>query len=597
MIGLVTGGKIGYDSPKVRILPPKTNPFRTETWQIRYLFDLGFQGWLVHIGVVSLTGSLLIGANPGATWPFFWTGLMLVLSISMASLSKTHSSHLRHSAYDYRSAGWMHTTLTALVGLTWGYGAIVVSLNSDFNLLAVYSLALGGTALGAVSSQHAVPRSAFTSIWTSVPVLAVAHVMEARNWAMGLMVLLYALILSMLTVRMHRFLTTNYSLTQSLDGKVAELTKASAELVKAREEAEDANLSKSRFLAQASHDLRQPIHAIGLLTASLKDTRLSREQRQMVDSIDSSVDSVTGLFGSLLDISRLDVGGVSPKSAPLDLGAFLEQVVMQNREVAARSRCGLSRVKSAAWVDTDGNLLFTMVQNVIGNAFKYAPGSRVLIGPRRIEGRLAIQICDTGPGIAPSQIEAVFSEFYRLENVQAGGLVEGMGLGLAIVRGLGDLLGLDVRLASVPGRGTSIIIAGLDPTAPAGPLPDKRGRTHPLSGKRICLIDDDETVREATAGLLERWGCVVETGSGSDDIKGECDAILADMQLSGGKNGLDAIAVIRDRAERPIPAVILTGHSDAETRTKIVAANIPVLDKPVRPAELRAMLTRLCLGL
>src|SRR5690606_12243745 len=182
------------------------------------------------------------------------------------------------------------------------------------------------------------------------------------------------LILSMLTVRMHRFLTTNYSLTQSLDSKVAELTKASAELVKAREEAEDANLSKSRFLAQASHDLRQPIHAIGLLTASLKDTRLSREQRQMVDSIDSSVDSVTGLFGSLLDISRLDVGGVSPKSAPLDLGAFLEQVVMQNRELAARSRCGLSRVKSAAWVDTDGNLLFTMVQNVIGNAFKYAPG-------------------------------------------------------------------------------------------------------------------------------------------------------------------------------------------------------------------------------
>lgn len=473
----------------------------------------------------------------------------------------------------------------------------MVSLRSDFNLLAVYSLALGGTALGAVSSQHAVPRSALVSIWTSVPLLAAAHVMEARSQAMGVMVLLYTLILSMLTARMHRFLATNHNLTQSLNGKVAELTKASAELVRARQEAEDANLSKSRFLAQASHDLRQPIHAIGLLTASLKDTRLNREQRRMVNSIESSVDSVTSLFGSLLDISRLDVGGVTPNPAPLDLGAFLAQVAAQNRELAARSQCSFTCVRSAAWVQTDGNLLFTMVQNVLGNAFKYAPGSRVLIGPRRIGGKIALQICDTGPGIGPSQIEAVFSEFYRLEPVETGGTVEGMGLGLAIVRGLGDLLGLDVRLTSVPDRGTSVVIAGLDAAAPAKGGSERKGRTHLLSGKRICLIDDDETVSKATAGLLERWGCIVETGAGADEIAGACDAILADMQLANGASGLDAVAAIRRRTGNAVPAVILTGHSDAETMEKIAAANLSVLSKPVRPAELRAMLTRLCLGL
>lgn len=578
-------------------MPPQRQLFRTEPWQLRYLFDLGFQGWLVHIAVVLLTGLLLIGANPGVAWPVFWMGLMLVLSITMAALSKAHSPAARRSDHDFIRAGWVHTIVTAFIGLTWGCGAIFVSLHSDFNLLAIYSLALGGTALGAVSSQHGVPRSAFVSIWTSVPILAAAHLMEAPSPVMGVMVLLYAAILSILTMRMNRFLTSNHNLTQSLDGKVAQLTENSAELVKARQEAEDANLSKSRFLAQASHDLRQPIHAIGLLTASLKDTQLNWEQRQIVDSIESSVESVTSLFGSLLDISRLDVGGVKPNPAPLDLAAFLEQVVAQNRELAAKSRCNLSYVKSTAWVETDGNLLRAMVQNVLSNAFKYAPGSRVLIGPRRIGGKLALQICDSGPGIEPSQIEAVFSEFYRLESVEAGATVEGMGLGLAIVRGLGDLLDLEVRLSSVLGHGATIVIAGLQAAAPTISGSARKGRTHPLSGKRICIVDDDEPVRKAAAGLLERWGCVVESGVGADDIAGACDAILADMQLGNGVSGLDVITAIRSRSGKVIPAVILTGHSDAETLEKIAAVNLPVLSKPVRPTELRAMLTRLCLGL
>ena len=593
----MTVGHVGRIRPKVRILPPQRQLFRTEPWQLRYLFDLGFQGWLVHIAVVLLTGLLLIGANPGVAWPVFWMGLMLVLSITMAALSKAHSPAARRSDHDYIRAGWVHTIVTAFIGLTWGCGAIFVSLHSDFNLLAIYSLALGGTALGAVSSQHGVPRSAFVSIWTSVPLLAAAHLMEAPSPVMGVMVLLYAAILSILTMRMNRFLASNHNLTQSLDGKVAQLTETSAELVKARQEAEDANLSKSRFLAQASHDLRQPIHAIGLLTASLKDTQLNWEQRQIVDSIESSVESVTSLFGSLLDISRLDVGGVKPNPAPLDLAAFLEQVVAQNRELAAKSRCNLSYVKSTAWVETDGNLLRAMVQNVLSNAFKYAPGSRVLIGPRRIGGKLALQICDSGPGIEPSQIEAVFSEFYRLESVEAGATVEGMGLGLAIVRGLGDLLDLEVRLSSVPGHGATIVIAGLQAAAPTISGSARKGRTHPLSGKRICIVDDDEPVRKAAAGLLERWGCVVESGVGADDIAGACDAILADMQLGNGVSGLDAITAIRRRSGKAIPAVILTGHSDAETLEKIAAFNLPVLSKPVRPTELRAMLTRLCLGL
>lgn len=522
---------------------------------------------------------------------------MLTLSVVMAALCYLCSSGSNRPHTYLIQAGWAHSALTIIVGLTWGYGAILVSITNDFNMLAVYSLALGGTALGAVSSQHAVPRSAFLSVWTSVPLLALSHVAEAQDLPMGVMVLLFGLILSMLTVRMHRFLATNYNLTMSLDAKVSELTETTGLLEAARRDAEEANLSKSRFLAQASHDLRQPIHAIGLLAASLRDTRLNKEQKQILYSIERSVESVTGLFSSLLDISRLDVGGVEPRPTALDLGRFLDSLVAQNRDLAKRQKCTFSSVGTNAWVHTDAALLFTMVQNTLGNAFKYASGSRVLIGPRRIRGKLALQICDTGPGIEERYLDAVFNEFYRLEGDHIGGNIEGMGLGLSIIRGLGELLGLEVILTSTVGRGTSVLISGFDQVEPVAARPTRERHIHPLSGKRICLIDDDKPVRAATSQLLERWGCQVEAFSGSESIEGTFDAILADMVLEGEKSGLDIVMDMRNSTGHAVPAVILTGYDNDDISRRVSHADLPVLRKPVRPTELRAMLTRLCIGL
>lgn len=550
------------------------------------------------MGVVVLMGGLLVAALPARIWPFFWVGAMLALSAALGALSYRYSSPRGADEHSLKRAGLIHTALTGVVGLTWASGAFGAA-HGGFNLLAVYSLALGGTALGAVSSQHAVPRSAMVSIWSSVPLLGAAH-LTVRDGSSGLpvslMMLLFAIVLSILCVRMYRFVAANHDLTRSLNIKVEELTRTTAALGDARRQAEDANLAKSRFLAQASHDLRQPIHAIGLLTASLKDTRLSGEQQQIVTGIEQSVDSVTSLFGSLLDISRLDIGGVEPRRGPLDLGAFLSRVAGQNRELAAKSGCSFTLVSTGAWVETDGNLLFTMVQNVLGNAFKYASGRRVLIGPRRIAGRLALQISDTGPGIETSQLDAVFEEYYRLERDGAGTGFDGMGLGLSIVRRLGDLLDLDVKLASEPGRGTTVLISGLESAVPVENAA-RPAHAHPVAGKRIVLVDDDETVRIATTRLLERWGCIVTAGASVDEIGDpDCDAILADMHLAAGEDGLRVVTSIRKRADRVIPAVILTGRGDRETLHRIAVAGLPVLSKPVRPPELRAMLTRLCLG-
>ncbi len=571
--------------------------FDTQPWQFDYLFDLGFQGWLVHVGVIGLTTTLLINALPESIWPFWWSGIMVILSLTLATLCRYQSRRKTKLGHATRKAGWFHTGLTTIVGLVWGSGAIGAG-EASFQVLTLYSLALGGTALGAVSSQHAVPRSCFASIWTSTSLLALAHVLHnphLEGMLVALMMLLFAMILTILCVRMFRFLVTNQRLTRSLEEKVSELTVVAGELDQARHAAEDANRAKSSFLAQASHDLRQPIHAIGLFTASMKETRLEDDQRDMVMSIERSVESVTHLFGSLLDISRLEVGGVAPRPAPADLGALIGRLVDQNTDVARRRGCRLRAVGSSAWVHTDVGLLATMVQNILSNAFKYAPGSQILIGPRRSGGRLGLQICDTGPGIDPSQAKAVFEEYYRLDASSAPE-VEGMGLGLAIVRRLGDLLDLDVRLSSIPGKGTSVTIFGLEQVDPAETERVSPTRAHPLSGRRICLIDSDPDIRAATVRLLERWGCLVEVHDTPPPQAQACDIILTDIPAQSDIDGSELIRVLRDRAGWDIPVAVLTGHSVAEIGLVAAQLDAPVLHKPVSPAKLRATLTSLSLN-
>ena len=571
--------------------------FDPDDWQINYLFDLGFQGWLVHIGVISLTGTLLLKALPYSAWPLWWTSAMVVLSITLAILSRYEASRGEKSGQETRTAGWLHSAFTTIVGLLWGSGAIGAA-TANFEILSVYSLVLGGTALGAVSSQHSVPRSCFASIWTSMAMLALAHMLHdpgSEGMTVGLMILFYAIILSILSIRMFRFLSTNQQLTESLDDKVSELTVTAGELEKARHSAEDKNRAKSRFLSQASHDLRQPIHAIGLFTASMKATKLKEEQHQMVDSIEKSVESVTHLLGSMLDISRLELGGVVPRPTTAGLGTLIAGLIDQNTKIAERHGCTLRAVESTACIRTDAGLLATMAQNILSNAFKYAPGSQVLIGPRRVGGKLGLQICDTGPGIDPSLTEAIFQEYYRLE--QSGAQeVEGMGLGLAIVQRLSNLLDLKVQLTSMPRKGTSILISGLEQVDATTHESVAETYAHPLSGLRICLIDSDPNIRVATVQLLERWGCIVEDHNTLPTVDQRCDIILTDLVPHGEIDAPGMIHILRGRAGWHIPIAVLTGHLSAETGLLASEIDAPVLHKPVSPAKLRATLTSLCLN-
>jgi len=363
---------------------------------------------------------------------------------------------------------------------------------------------------------------------------------------------------------------------------------------KASEEAIAANLEKSRFLAQASHDLRQPIHSIGLFTACLREARLGDEERRLVDNIDRSLLNVSQLFRSILDLYTLDNGRVQPSFQTLHLGEFLVDQVRQNAEAARWAGVELRLRPCSHWVRADPALLATMVQNVLSNCFKYAAQRPVLIGVRKRGAGLAIVIYDRGRGIAEEHLPNLFEEFYRVRELRDKD-VEGVGLGLSIVKRLGQLMGLEVAIRSRLGHGTAVSLYGL-PVAPpqlqVGRHDDAR-QAGLLTGLKVCLVEDDRNVLLATSALLERWGCVVQAELCGRDLVSDCDVIVADYDLGNHTTGIECIDSLRQQRGWAVPALILTGHEVEKIQAALHDRNIAILSKPVRPAELRGSLRAL----
>lgn len=360
---------------------------------------------------------------------------------------------------------------------------------------------------------------------------------------------------------------------------------------KASEEAVAANLEKSRFLAQASHDLRQPIHSIGLFTACLREAHLGDEERRLVDSIDRSLLNVSQLFRSILDLYTLDNGRVLPKLQALNLGDFLTDLVRQNVEAARWAGVQLRLRPCSQWVLADPALLTTMVQNVLSNCFKYGAQRPVLIGVRRRGTGLAIMVHDQGRGIEQEHLPKVFEEFYRVRQVRDKD-VEGVGLGLSIVRRLGQLMDMDVAIRSRVGRGTSVCLYGL-PLAMPPKHANLREDVHQvglLSGLKVCLVEDDHNVLLATQALLERWGCAVQAELTGRDLVSDCDVIVADYDLGNHATGIECIDQLRQQRGWAVPALILTGHDVETIQSELRDHQVAILSKPVHPSELRATL-------
>ncbi|MBN9222597.1 MAG: hybrid sensor histidine kinase/response regulator [Mesorhizobium sp.] len=385
--------------------------------------------------------------------------------------------------------------------------------------------------------------------------------------------------------------------TIELTGVNEELTRVNEELAQAQMLAEEANLGKTRFLAAAGHDILQPLNAARLYCSSLIEKAGKGPAGKAAVNIESSLESVETILGAVLDISRLDAGAMKPEDTAFRLDELLRQIGNDFRPLAAEKKLGLTIMPSSLVVMTDRNLLRRLIQNLVSNAIKYTRHGRILVGVRR-RGELAeIQVIDTGIGIAGDKLNTVFHEFTRLD--EGAREAEGLGLGLSIVDRIARVLRLEIRIFSNPGKGTRFSVI-LPVAAVQEPRREIETRTPSrsvasLSGLHVLCIDNDVRILDGMRLLLEGWGCVVETETGSQNPVTPSgrrpDLVVADYHLDGG-TGLDAIGKLRAAYGQDLPCILVTADRSSEVRAAAGQLDVPVINKPLKPAVLRSMMAR-----
>lgn len=361
----------------------------------------------------------------------------------------------------------------------------------------------------------------------------------------------------------------------------------------AQRQAEQANLAKSRFLAAASHDLRQPIHAQGLFLEVLARNAPSPAQRPVLDNAIAANRASAEMLDTLLDFSRIEAGVIRPRPCAFALQPLLYQLEAELAPQAdAKAIVYRSRDTRLA-VHSDPALLELMLRNLIANAIRYTERGGVLVGCRRRGGQVLVEVYDTGIGIPRDQQQAVFREFHQLGNPERDRR-KGLGLGLAITEGLARSLGHRLELHSEPGKGSRfrVYLPLAEGDAPAAsPHAERPAGDERLAGRRVLVIDDDPAVREGTLRLLEGWGCRCSGAESLGDalsraIDEEPDLILSDYRLRDRQTGAEVIAALRQALGRPVPALIVTGDTAPQRLREAASSGVPLLHKPVAPERL-----------
>jgi signal transduction histidine kinase len=371
-----------------------------------------------------------------------------------------------------------------------------------------------------------------------------------------------------------------------------------------KEQAESATLAKSRFLAAASHDLRQPSHALGMFVARLGQLPMDGQMRELVDNLEISVQAMQDLLDGLLDLSRLDSGNLQVRISVVDLNELLSSVRNSLESMAEAKGLRLRIRPTRLWAFSDASLLQRMVVNLVINAIRYTKSGTVLVTCRsQAQGKeVRIEVWDSGIGIPSEHHEDIFKEFYQLSN-RAGDRNFGMGLGLNIVQRSAALLGHRIALRSQVDCGTrfSLMMEAATQSKTALPSPSDLTEAMPgnINGMQILLIEDNDNAREAVNGLLQSWGCTVHVASSLAQAKeqlsvaGIPDLILSDFHLGTTEDGIACIQTLREMTGRHIPACLISGDTNDDFLQSVIQADLPLLHKPVRPAKLRSLLRRL----
>lgn len=482
-------------------------------------------------------------------------------------------------------------------GIIWGVGAVVMYVPGGLAYQLFLTMGLLGMGSGCVYASGSVMPSFFAFMYPAILPAAVIFMREddLLHVTTSALMILYVVLMTLFALRVYGSIDEFISLRYENSGLIEELRRR-------KEVAEEANIAKSRFLAAASHDLRQPLHALGLFVQALEESPLANRERQVIGNIRHSVDAMEELFNALLDISRLDAGVVQPVVTTIPLSMVFDRVRFEYAPIARQKRVSLTVMRTAVHVVSDPSLLGRIVRNLLANAVRYTDRGGVVLGCRRRGNTVRIEVWDTGRGIPAERHSEIFREFYQLENPERDRR-KGLGLGLAIVERLSRLLDHPVELRSSVGKGSvfsiTVPLGSRENYVPIETTVDTAG-VFDLSGSLVLVIDDEGAVQEGMAALLRKWQCEVLTaGSGREmlqqlvNVQRLPDLIICDYRLRAGENGIEVVELLRNEFNMDIPSLLVTGDTAPDRLRDAEASGLPILHKPLNPARLRTLIANL----
>lgn len=571
--------------------------------QIRMMYATANPG-VMHTLLVLIVGWMYWGIAEQNSL-LLWLGVMLTISMIRLAIVQ---AFVRMEPGDDELGKWDSVYLVAVfvTGIAWGAAGFLLYPPDNTVYQVALAFVIGGISSSATASLAARQIAVVFAVCPALLIASFRFLFDSTegHLEMGILLLLYLAVLMNIGRAMHRQIIDALSLRFENQNLVQSLESTVSDLEVARREAEQSSRAKTRFLASASHDLRQPVHAMILFVAALARRQADDKQSQeLVGKIDRSLDSVKGLLDSLLDISKLDANIVHVRNERFDVRTLLDQVVNEFAGEAEGKGLHLRAAGQSIFVDSDLVLLGRVVRNLAANAVRYTETGGILIAVRKRGGKARIEIWDTGIGIKDEDQREIFQEFFQLRTVsedQQGGL----GLGLSIVKRTCDLLQCPLEVISEPGSGSRFLVT----------LPLSSDQSHAVprvdmdvleagvsdDKPHILLVEDDPQSADAMRGLLESWGykcALAERIEAIDDavaeLDGRIDLVVSDYRLPEGETGDVAAAKVRALAGENMPVLIVTGDTGPDRLLDLRGTGFDLLHKPVQPAELRAMVRHL----
>jgi len=548
---------------------------------------------VVVLVLVAQTTSLAVRA----VW---WAALIVALRSVVELVHFTYrraADRERHA----RQWGWRYAIAVLPSACAWSAAAFLLTGN-DAALTQVIVLCLAFRAAGSMLTHAYFPPALYTSTVPLVAAVALyyatlggkANILVSAIW---MLFLWYALVIGH---RQARSVVESLGLSYDNEKLVEELREKNAANAAARRNAEQASLARSQFFAAANHDLRQPLHSLGLFATALRNTIPEHgKQRELIDQVMQSVESLELLFDDVLDISKLDSGQVKVQLDRFPVTDLFERLRAAYAVPAAQQRLKLRVRHCEQMLWSDKTLLFRVLSNLVANSLRYTKQGGVLIAARWRRSGVRIEVWDTGIGIPNDQQERIFEEFYQLHNPERDRR-KGLGLGLATVRRIVQLLDYELTLHSIPDRGS---VFRLDlpahlmaPAAGPGILRTEEVAVPDLlNDKTIMVIDDEISIQMGMQSLLQSWGCKCIAAATPQDALRLADGlapdfVIADLRLQNNMTGIEAIRIVRSKLGNALPAVLISGDTAPERLREISAAGLTILHKPLKPMRLRALL-------